>query len=54
MGQLYAESTCIVAFTPRVVLDLACERRRISGCRFSPPEIRVRSQAILDLKYELR
>ena len=26
---------------------VACERRRISGCRLSPPKIRLRSQAVL-------
>ena len=30
-------------------LTIACERRRISGCRFSPPEIRLRSQARLTM-----
>ena len=46
----------------KAVLSLACEHRRISGCRLSPPktndngdkrqpEIRLRSQAILSLTF---
>ena len=45
----------LVEMTAREAIDIACERRRISGCRFTPlggvkrqPEIRLRSQATID------